>query len=103
MGNLSGYGTGSALHRTGMKAFFKSYIVAAEKKMLPAYTAKLRKHAKDMGWQDDLTNSVRIAHDGTSPVIVYSSDVQQQINDTEYGTPDSTKKAALRTFMLGEI
>lgn len=88
--------------KKGIKQQLHSYIVETEKKLIPAYSAALKKKASSLGWSQETINGIRIAHDGNTPLVVYKQDISQQFNDQEYGTPDSPMKPAIRTFIWGD-
>lgn len=90
--------------KTPIKATLKKLLVAVEKETMqdPKSTEKLRSHTRDYGWPETIVSKLRRGHDGTAPTILYSSSVHQQIQDLEYGTPDTAPAPALRTFMMGD-
>lgn len=78
----------------------KSFISLAEKKVTDAYTAKLRKHATDMGWPPEIVSQIKISYDGKSHKITYPEGLESQIKLLEYGDTNSFMKPALRSFMI---
>jgi len=84
-----------------IKKTFNSAIVKAEKQVVPHYTAKLRSHATSYGWPADITNHIKISHNGTGHSISYPQSIEESVLTLEYGTQHVPPAPALRTFVLG--
>lgn len=90
--------------KTSIKGSFNKYILQAEKRAVASKGTKaIRKHAATAwNWPETIVQSLRLGHDGKTPLIIHKTAVEEQIKDLEYGTADSRPAPALRSFTWGD-
>ena len=84
-----------------IKNTLNSLIVKAEQRAVAEYTAKLRSHATSYGWPSEITDNLKISHDGERHAISYPQGIEDAVLTLEYGTQKVPPSPALRTFVLG--
>ena len=84
-----------------VKKTLNALIIAAEKRAVEEYTSKLRSHATSYGWPEEITNNIKISHDGERNAISYPQQLEDAVLTLEYGTQKIPPSPALRTFVLG--
>ena len=90
--------------KTSIKRSLKAYILEAEKKAVATKGTKaLRNHAATAwNWPETIIQSLRLGHDGKTPMIIHKTAVEEQIKDLEYGTAETRPAPALRSFTWGD-
>ena len=83
-----------------VKKFFYSLIDAyAETSGKKHTTEDLRHHALSYGWPTEIVNSMVLNPNGT---VTFTNPIYKKVaDDLEYGTIDTDKSPAIRTYMLG--
>jgi hypothetical protein len=61
-------------------------------------TADLRKKATERGWDSDVVNSLRVVHRNGTFSVKFPDSVADKAWVAEYGDPDNTPTALIRTY-----
>ena len=88
---------------TDVAGFFKGVLSNQAQLMTQAYGEKLREHALNAGWPEEMVAKIGISYDQDSHKIVYDTLSEKEVLDLEYGTQDINPMPALRTFMFGSL
>ena len=83
-----------------VKKFFYSLIDAyAETSGKKYITEDLRHHAISYGWPTEIVNNMVVNSNGT---VTFTNPIYKKAaDDLEYGTIDTDKSPAIRTYMMG--
>ena len=70
----------------------------------PLLTVELRQYALSMGWPDRVVSNLHIKQDDGVYTVSFPSDIQEEVNNLEYGNPDGTPPSpVISTFLKTKI
>jgi len=69
----------------------------------PLLTAELRQYALSMGWPDRVVYNLYIKQNDGVYTVSFPSDIQEDVNNLEYGTQDTPPSPVISTFLKTKI
>jgi hypothetical protein len=69
----------------------------------PLLTVELRQYAQSMGWPDRIALNLHIKQDDGVYTVSFPSDIEEDVNNLEYGTQDTPPIPVISTFLKTRI
>lgn len=78
-----------------------SYAVAdAVNQIIPELEKSLYALASASGWPENVIRSLSIQFDGEDIIVTFPPEMEEEVNDLEYGTLNNLPNAVIRPFIL---
>ena len=67
--------------------------------LIPILELNLKAAADAAGWPDELISKLTVAYNNGNLEVNYPSDIEESVNNLEYGAPGSLPRSVIRPFI----